>query len=182
MRRTVLATAVLLPAVLLAGCLDTATVGGIFHRPLSATAGPVDAEAAARLISDYRAGHGLPPVTVDQRLTRIAADHARLMASRDRVAHVLPGEGSFPQRLAAGGFVAAVAAEDIGAGYKSLDAALAGWRKSPAHDANLLRAGVSRIGIAVFNAPDSTYKTYWSLVLAGPYTPPPGGPGMVIGR
>ena len=182
MRRTALATIVLLLAVLLAGCLDPATVGGIFSRPLATTAGVVDAEAAARLISDYRASHGLPPVTVDQRLTRIATDHARLMASSDRVAHVLPGEGSFPQRLATGGFVAAVAAEDIGAGYKSLDAALAGWRESPEHNANLLRAGVSRMGIAVFNAPDGKYKTYWSLVLAEPYAPPPGGPALVIGR
>ena len=121
-------------------------------------------------------------MTVDPKLTRIATDHARLMATRNRVAHVLPGEGSFPQRIAAGGFVAAVAAENIGAGYKSLDAALKGWRESPDHNANLLRAGVSKIGIAVFNAPDSTYKTYWSLVLAGPYTPPPGFSGMISGE
>jgi uncharacterized protein YkwD/predicted small secreted protein len=178
MRRTALAVAVLAPAILLAACVDTGTVGGIFGRPLAATPGAVDSEAAARLISSYRATRGLPPVAVDQRLTRIAADHARLMATRDRVAHVLPGEGSFPHRIAAGGFVAAVAAENIGGGYKTLDAALAGWRQSPEHDANLLRAGVSKIGIAVFNAPGSTYKTYWSLVLAGPYTRPPGGPSI----
>jgi len=186
MRRTVFAAVAVLPTILLAGCVDTGTVGGIFSRPLATTAGVVDVQAAARLISDYRASHGLPPVTVDHQLTRIAADHARLMASSDRVAHVLPGEGSFPQRLAAGGFVAAAAAEDIGGGYKSLDAALAGWRQSPEHNANLLRAGVSSIGIAVFNAPSGKYKTYWSLVLAEPYRPPASGPGagphMIIGR
>lgn len=187
MRRTALALIGLLSTMAFAGCaIDSQAVGGILSRPLATTAGTVDAGAAARLISDYRASRGLPPVTVDQRLTRIAADHARLMASTNRLAHVLPGEGSFPQRLAAGEFVASVAAENIGAGYKSLAAAFEGWRKSPDHNANLLRAGVSRIGIAVANAPDSKYQTYWSLVLAEPYTPPAGGPTtgpfMIIGR
>jgi uncharacterized protein YkwD len=182
MHRIFSAVVALLVAVPLAGCVDMGTVGGIFSHPLATTAVTVDAGEAARLISAYRVGHGLPPVSVDPRLTRIAADHARRMASRNRVAHVLPGEGSFQHRMAAGGFVASVAAEDIGGGYKSLAEALQGWRNSPEHDANLLRPGVTRIGIAVFDAPGSTYKTYWSLVLAAPFTPPGGGPVMVIGQ
>ena len=176
MHRTVVALVAFLAAIPFAGCVDMGTVGGIFTRPLATTAGVVDNDQAARLISDYRASHGLSPVSVDPQLTRIAADHAQLMASSNRVAHVLPGEGSFQQRMAAGGFVASVAAEDIGAGYKSLTAALQGWRDSPEHNANLLRAGVTRIGIAVFNAPDSKYRTYWSLVLAAPFNPPTAGP------
>jgi uncharacterized protein YkwD len=177
MRRTALALIGLLPTLFFAGCaVAPEAVGSIFSRPLVATPGVVDTRAAAQLISDYRAARGLPPVAVDQRLTRIAADHARLMASTNRVAHVLPGEGSFQQRLATGGFEASLAAENVGGGYKSLAAAFEGWRKSPAHNANMLRAGVSRIGIAVSNAPGSKYTTYWSLILAAPSTPP-GRPG-----
>ena len=187
MRRTVLALIALLPAIALAGCaVGPETVGGILNRPLAAAPGTLDAGAAAKLISQYRASRGLPPVAVDRRLTGIAGDHARRMASADRVAHVLPGEGSFQQRLAASGFDAAIAAENIGAGYTSLADAFEGWRKSPDHNANLLRAGVSRIGIAVFNAPGSKYKSYWSLVLAEPYAPlvggPTAGPPMIFGR
>jgi uncharacterized protein YkwD len=94
------------------------------------------------------------------------------MAAADKMAHVLPGEGSFQRRLSAGGFAASQAAENIGGGYKSLDEAIDGWRRSPDHNANLLRAGVTEIGIAMFTADDSTYKTYWSLILAAPYVPP----------
>jgi len=169
----------LMLAVALAGCtINSGIVGGIRSRPLAVTAVSVDAGAAANLISGYRATRGLSPVGVDGRLTRIAAEHARRMASANRLTHVLPGEGSFQRRLAVGGFDAAVAAENIGAGYKSLAEALAGWQGSPEHDANLLRAGVSLIGIAVFQAPESDYKTYWSLVLAEPYAPPVGGPPL----
>ena len=85
---------------------------------------------------------------------------------------MLPGEGSFQRRLAAGGYDASVATENVGAGYRSLGDAIDGWQKSRDHDANLRRAGVTAIGIAVFNAPEATYKTYWSLILAAPYEPP----------
>lgn len=163
-------------AAALAGCTTSGVVGGIRAKPLAVSALGIDEQAAARLISSHRAERGLPPVAVDPRLTRIAAEHARRMASTDRLAHVLAGEGSFQRRLAAGGFDAAVAAENIGAGYKSLAEAFAGWQGSPEHNANLLRAGVSLIGIAAFSAPGSDYKTYWSLVLAEPYSPPAGGP------
>jgi uncharacterized protein YkwD len=40
------------------------------------------------------------------------------------------------------------------------------WRESPRHDANLLRAGVSKLGVGVALAPESRYRTYWCLVLA----------------
>ena len=186
MRLNALALIGLLSAIPLSACTGPVAVGAILDRPLVTTPGTVDPQAAAERISQYRASNGLPPVTVDQRLTTIAADHARRMASANRVAHVLPGEGSFQQRLAAGGFQASLAAENIGAGYKSLADAFAGWRKSPSHNVNLLRAGVSRIGIAVANAPDSKYKTYWSLVLAEPFIPPAGGPSagplMILGQ
>jgi uncharacterized protein YkwD len=115
-------------------------------------------------------------VTLDPKLTRIAADHARRMAAADRLDHVLPGEGSFRKRMNAGGYDAAVAAENIGAGYKTLLEAMNGWKNSPHHDENLLRRGVTEIGIAVASAPGSKFKYYWSLVLAGPYERPEGGP------
>jgi len=170
MRPISLALSLVLAAAL-AGCTtDSTAVGSILSRPRAVTAVSVDGRTAAAQISGYRATHGLPPVSVDQRLTRIAADHARRMAAADRLAHALPGEGSFARRLSAGGFDAAIAAENIGAGYKSLAAAMAGWQGSAAHDRNLLRPGVSLIGIAAFTAPDGKYKTYWSLVLAEPHT------------
>ncbi len=125
----------------------------------------VDAGEAAALISQYRAAHGLPPVVVDPTLMLIAADHARRMADADRVTHVLPGQGSFAQRLADGNFRASLAVENIAGGPDTVAEALALWRRSPRHDRNLLAAGVSKLGIAVARAADSRYETYWSLIL-----------------
>jgi hypothetical protein len=136
----------------------------------------VDTGEAVRILSDYRRKHGLGPVKLDPKLTRIAADHALKMASANKVAHVLIGEGSFARRLRVGGYDASIASENIGAGYDSLAEAFAGWRKSRGHNRNLLTPEVTVIGIARADAPGSKYGTYWSLVLAHPYEPPVGGP------
>ncbi len=176
---------VVLAVLGLASCASEG-VGSIFETPRATKAGVVDTAEAASLISQYRRSRGLSAVTVNATLTRIAADHARRMASLDRVDHVLPGEGSFDRRLLSGGYTFSVAAENIGAGQKSLAAALEAWKKSPHHNENLLNSGVREIGIALVVAPDSKFKTYWSLVLAAPYDPvvragPNAGPVITFG-
>lgn len=175
----------ILLALPLAGCGFTDFgVGSIFKSPLATKPGVVDVDTAVQMVSAYRRSHGLGPVTVDDKLMRIAAVHAKRMAASDRVDHVLPGEGSFPARLTAGGYDASIAAENIGAGYDTLAEAFAGWQKSPHHRDNLLKPGITEIGIALSTAPDSKYKTYWSLVLAAPYRPnlegPTAGPAGII--
>jgi len=145
----------------------------------------VDAAAAAKIISQYRASHGLPPVKMETRLMKIASTHAQRMASTDRLEHVLPGEGSFPQRINAGGYDASVAAENIGAGYGTLSEAIRAWEASPAHNANLLQPNVTEIGIALYDTPVGQYHTYWALVLAHPAAPRDAsvgqGGGFVVG-
>jgi uncharacterized protein YkwD len=147
----------------LSGC--TTGGGALFDSPLATQAGTVDVNEAANLISQYRATKGLGPVTVDPTLMKIAAIHSQKMAADNTMSHVLPGEGSFMQRIAAGGFQASMAAENVAAGQKSLAEVLESWRKSPGHNANLLLPNVSKIGIALSIAPDSRYKTYWTLDL-----------------
>jgi uncharacterized protein YkwD len=136
------------------------------------TAVAIDTAAAARMISEYRASRGLPPVRVEPRLTRIAAVHSQRMAAADRLDHVLPGEGSFPQRIAAGGYNAGMAAENIAAGQDRLVEAIAAWKASPAHNRNLLQPDVTEIGIALYSTPVGAFNTYWTLVLARPAPPP----------
>jgi hypothetical protein len=139
----------------------------------------IDMGEAVRIISDYRRKHGLSALKLDDKLTKIAADHAMRMAKMDKVDHVLRGEGSFFKRLAAGGYDAAVASENIGGGYDTLEEAFAGWRKSKEHNKNMLRSDVTVMGIARADAKGSKYGSYWSLVLAAPYEGPP--PGMAGG-
>jgi uncharacterized protein YkwD len=72
--------------------------------------------------------------------------------------------------MKASGFDAAVAVENIGAGYHTLAEAFSGWRDSPSHKANMLKSGVTRMGMATAYAPGSKYKVFWTLVLASPDT------------
>jgi uncharacterized protein YkwD len=161
-------SAVVLAAVAVLGPIAGGQAGGA--KPAAVA---VDAAAAARLITEYRASRGLGAVKVEARLTKIATVHSERMATSDRLDHVLPGEGSFQQRIAAGGYAPTVAAENVAAGQVTLAAVMAGWKASPAHNANLLQPDVTEIGIALSTTPAGNYHTYWTLVLARPAPPPP---------
>jgi uncharacterized protein YkwD len=137
-----------------------------FYRDLAQPGARLDAAAAASMISGYRSNNGLPAVTLDPELTRLAEAQAALMAKRDRLDH---NTGKpFVARLKASGYDAKRAAENIGAGYHTLAEAFSGWRDSAPHRANMLLAGATRIGIAAVYTPSSKYKVYWALILAEP--------------
>jgi uncharacterized protein YkwD len=178
MRRTLLALSALLP-LLLSSCGGgiSGALGNLLEQPEAAQPGTVDAEAAASLISQYRVDRGLKPLKLDPTLMKLAAEHAQRMAAMDRMSHTLPGEGSFSQRMAGGGFQASMAAENVAAGQKTLAQVFEAWRKSPGHNANMLLPNISLMGIALAIQPGGRYHTYWSLELGERYVPPAGGPG-----
>jgi uncharacterized protein YkwD len=74
----------------------------------------------------------------------------------------------FQERIRKSRFDATVAVENIGAGYHTLAEAFSGWRDSPPHRANLLKANVTHMGIAAVYSPKSKYKVFWALILAAP--------------
>jgi uncharacterized protein YkwD len=135
-------------------------------RDLARPGAELDVAEAVKMVSGFRLHEGLPPVTLDPELMRMAHAQASLMARRDKLEHNVGGP--FAQRLKASGFDAARAAENIGAGYHTLAEAFSGWRNSPSHRANMLLAGATRMGIAAVYTPHSKYKVYWSLELAQP--------------
>ncbi len=137
-----------------------------FYRDLSEPRAQLDAEAAASMISGYRKNNGLPEVTLDPDLSRIAQAQAEVMAKRDRLEHNI--KKPFVARLKASGYNAKAAAENIGAGYHTLAEAFSGWRDSASHRANMLLPGVTRIGIAAVYTSASKYKVYWAMILAEP--------------
>ncbi|HLL27885.1 MAG TPA: CAP domain-containing protein [Xanthobacteraceae bacterium] len=138
-----------------------------FYDNLASPDAKVNGEVAASMISDYRRANGLAAVELDPTLTRMAEDHARVMAKLDKVTHD-PGGRGLTQRLQAVSFNAKAAAENVGAGYQTLAEAFSGWRDSPSHNKNMLMPVVTKMGIATAYAPKSKYKVYWALVLAQP--------------
>jgi uncharacterized protein YkwD len=126
----------------------------------------LDAAAAQSMISGYRANNGLGAVMLDLDLMKLAEEHTRRMAARDKLDHEV-GKG-FNQRIRGGRFDAKVAVENVSAGYHTLAEAFSGWRDSPPHRANMLKADVTRMGIAAIYSPKSKYKVFWTLILATP--------------
>ncbi len=137
-----------------------------FYQSLAQEGARVDPEAAASMISGFRANNGLGPVAVDPKLMQMAETQARAMATKDKLDHDVAG--NFQQRLRKSGYRAQVAAENIGAGYHTLAEAFSGWRDSPGHKANMLLKGATQIGIATVYVPNTKYKVFWALVLASP--------------
>jgi uncharacterized protein YkwD len=155
-------------AAALAGCAADQSPSGqpSFYRSLAAPGAQLDVGAAASMISGYRQNNGLPAVTLDPELTRLAEAQARAMASRDRLDH--NAAGPFNERIRRSGYNASTAAENVSAGYHTLAEAFSGWRDSPPHRANMLLKGATKMGIAAVYAPGSKYKVFWSLILAAP--------------
>jgi uncharacterized protein YkwD len=153
-------------ALMLAGCADLASLPGLGLGPakhFAAYEAKVDPAAARDMISDYRTIHGLPPVAIDPVLERVAQDQALAMAKVDTLSHTIAG--SLTTRLDGAGLPNTAAIENVSAGYDSLAAAFAGWRRSPPHDANMLDPKMRRMGFASAAAPGSRYRIYWALVM-----------------
>ncbi|HEY2526542.1 MAG TPA: CAP domain-containing protein [Xanthobacteraceae bacterium] len=155
----------------LAGCADREPPSGqpTFYRNLARPDAELDADAAQSMISGYRSNNGLPPVTLDPELMRLASEQAHAMAARDKMDHNVARP--FQQRIRNSGFDASVAVENVAAGYDTLAEAFSGWRESPPHRANMLNRTVTRMGIAAVYAPQSKYKVFWALILAAPDEP-----------
>jgi uncharacterized protein YkwD len=150
----------------LAGCMGEAGPPALpsFYVSMADEGAAVDAATAASMISGYRGNNGLGAVEVDPELMRMAMDHARTMAAKDKVDRAAGRE--FTGRLANAGFDGKGAVENVSAGYHTLAEAFSGWRDSPPHRANMLKGGVNRLGIAAVYAPQSKYKVFWALIMA----------------
>ncbi|MFM9857012.1 CAP domain-containing protein [Pseudoxanthobacter sp. M-2] len=148
-----------LAGVALAGCAG---------RLLDARPLPADGALGVLLTSRYRAENGLGPVTLDARLSRAAAAQALQMARHDDLSHSIGWGNALPARLAAVDYDWEVTAENIGMGYRTLQAAFDGWVGSAGHRANLLKPGVTQVGFGAAEAPASRSRFYWAMILAAP--------------
>jgi uncharacterized protein YkwD len=125
----------------------------------------LDPAQATRIFNAYRASQGLGSVRPDPALMAMAQRQADAMARTNTLSH--DATGSFASRVHAAGLDAARAAENLGGGYYSTEEAFAGWRASSGHDANLRMKEATRFGIALAKDPQTRYRAWWALVVAG---------------
>jgi uncharacterized protein YkwD len=124
----------------------------------------LDAQAAASMISLYRQNNGAGGLVVDPDLMKLAEQQSQAMASHNKLDHDV--KAPLAKRLNASGYPATLAVENVSAGYHTLAEAFSGWRDSPPHKANMLKNGVTKLGIAASYAPNTKYKVFWTLILA----------------
>jgi uncharacterized protein YkwD len=149
--------AALLGSCLLASCagqdpLETASTNLV--------ASVSEAHAAAEIISQYRAAHGLGRLSVDARLNRAAEHQARAVAATGILSH-----GEFASRMAAYG-IKGYRAENLAAGSNTVAEVVARWKASAGHNHNMLLPQVTRMGLARVDSPGMGYGRYWALVLS----------------
>jgi uncharacterized protein YkwD len=153
-------------ALALAGCGgEPLRTGPIDPKVLRAVASVhVDPTAATAMLTAYRVSGGLGPVRLDPALTAMAQRQAEAMAAANALSHDVGG--SFASRLAAAGVDTPRAGENVGGGYYSTEEALAGWRNSPEHNANLLMPQATRFGIAIAKDARTQFRVYWAMEVA----------------
>ncbi|MET4389444.1 uncharacterized protein YkwD [Bradyrhizobium sp. F1.4.3] len=152
--------------LLLAGCAgnEAPVQQPSMYADMSVPGSKLDAQAAAIMISQYRQNNGLGTVIIDPDLMRLAESQSQAMAAANKMDHDV--RAPLAKRLSAGGYPAAVAVENVSAGYHTLAEAFSGWRDSPPHRANMLKSGVTKLGIAAGYAPGTKYKVFWTMILA----------------
>jgi len=158
-------------AALLAGCAADRPLpeNPAFNASMSKPGAQLDSSVAATMVSTYRVNNGLAAVDVDPILTHAAQIQAEAMAKRNKLDHNVIGE--LGQRVKRSGYDAKLAVENISAGYDTLSEAFSGWRESPPHRENMLRSGLTKMGIAAVYAPNTRYKVFWAMILAAPDQP-----------
>jgi hypothetical protein len=152
--------------LMLGGCAAEAPLKEepAFYLSMAHGGAKVDPVAAASMISLYRQNNGLGGVVVDPALTALAESQSMAMASRNKLDHDVTAP--LAKRLNASGYPATIAVENVSAGYHTLAEAFSGWRDSPPHRANMLKNGVTKLGIAASYAPNTKYKVFWTLIMA----------------
>ncbi|MCH8239981.1 MAG: CAP domain-containing protein [Proteobacteria bacterium] len=158
----------LLLVLALAACAESHSNKSVPEPRIAVSQVTLAPESAQAMINEYRADHGLKPVSLAEKLTSAATAHARDMARQDRISH-RGSDGSDPwARVRQTGYAALLAAENAAAGQRSFAEVLQGWKGSPGHNRNLLLRDATQMGIALATRPDGRYKTFWILVMGKP--------------
>jgi uncharacterized protein YkwD len=119
-----------------------------------------------RLINAYRADKGKRALTLNSQLTNASAAHSLDMGLHNYFSHVNK-QGKDPgNRASAAGYPWRVIGENIAAGTAQDTAAdaIAMWKSSSEHNANMLDADFHDIGIGREQVPGSRYGWYWTTV------------------
>jgi len=110
------------------------------------------------LINQARKEHGLPPLTVDPRLTQAARQHTELMVRNGDLSHQFPGEPPLQNRFADKGLPSDREGENVDLDQNAV-AAHEALMHSPPHRRNILDPDYNVVGVGVLQSGPEIYVT-----------------------
>jgi hypothetical protein len=148
---------------------------GILGSPAQAAATySADEIAFVQLINEYRVSNGLQPLLVSDMISEACDRHNSDMGKYRFFDHYTVqsdwfAAGASPwDRMAASGYsYNTYKGENIAAGYSTAAAVFLGWKNSPGHNANMLGANFSVIGVSLVYVSGSPYGAYWTTDFGG---------------
>jgi uncharacterized protein YkwD len=155
---------------LLAACVASlAALGGRPVAPVGAAAD--DAAQIVELTNVERQKAGLPPLVANLELEAAARSYAGVLAGGECWAHTCGPEPDFAKRAQAAGYSGwTTLGENLAAGQRSPESAVAAWMESPAHRANILNPAFAEIGVGT--ALGGRMGIYWTQEFGARRTAP----------
>ena len=115
-----------------------------------------------RLVNVERTKNGLPKLSHNWELSRVARYKSQDMKDKKYFSHTSPTYGSPFQMMKNFGISYKTAGENIAKGYSTPAAVVNGWMNSPGHRANILNSSFTEIGVGyVANG------NYWTQMFVG---------------
>ncbi|MCB1518839.1 MAG: CAP domain-containing protein [Hyphomicrobiaceae bacterium] len=139
----------------LAACSASSLPAGLSQR-LDSPGAQLDRAEALRLVNQFRASRGAPPLVEDPTLNQ----QAQTLASQYAATNNQPARPN------------GVGAMHLSAGYANFAETFSGWRSDDNVTRSLANPAFTRIGLAASFAASSTYGVHWVMLLAEPIAAP----------
>ena len=110
-----------------------------------------------RLVNEKRVKNGLPKLTHNWELSRVARYKSQDMKDKKYFSHTSPTYGTPFQMMKNFGISYNTAGENIAKGYATPAAVVEGWMNSSGHRANILNSSFTEIGVGY--VPEGNYWT-----------------------
>lgn len=141
---------------------DLISPGQIIHIPEKDATVQSYEQEVIRLVNQIRAENGLPALTHNWELSRVARYKSRDMKDNRYFSHTSPVYGSPFQMIRNFGISYRTAGENIARGYATPQAVVNGWMNSSGHRANILNASFTQIGVGYV-----AEGNYWTQMFIG---------------
>ena len=136
--------------------------GDVLYIPLTDSDVTDFESEVVRLVNIERAKQGLPALTENWELSRVARYKSKDMHDRGYFSHTSPTYGSPFEMMKKFNISYRTAGENIAQGYRTPQAVVDGWMNSEGHRANILNASFGQIGVGYY-----ADGNYWTQMFIG---------------